>query len=288
MIWIGALLIGTLIGVLTGMFGVGGGFLMTPLLNIVLGLPASIAVGTGVMQILGVSTAGLYRRRHEGQTDYKMAIVLFGGNYAGVRLGVKTLESLKSLGDIAFNGTTMPAADFYLLCIFLILLGLIAGWLLYDTSRNKGEEGTRIGLFSRIKLPPYTDFPSLDHPRLSIPVMSYFGLAVGFLTGLLGIGGGVILLPALVYLVGMRTHCATATSLAMVWLTAFVATSTHAAAGNSDIMLVIPLLLGGTVGLQIGVSLCSKLGGTKLRRYFCFVVIAAMIIVAAKLMTVAL
>ena len=104
----------------------------------------------------------------------------------------------------------------------------------------------------------------------------------------LGIGGGVILLPALVYLVGMRTHRATATSLAMVWLTAFVATITHASAGNSDIRLVIPLLLGGTVGLQIGVNLCSKLGGTKLRRYFCFVVIAAMVMISAKLLVVAL
>lgn len=288
MILVGALIIGTCVGILTGMFGVGGGFLITPLLNIVLGVPMHMAVGTGTMDILGVSAAGLYRRRREGGTDYKLAAVLFGGNSVGVRLGVGTLGWLKSLGDVIFDGNTMPAADFYILCVFLVLLSGIAGWVLYDTTRNATPPALRTGLFHRIKLPPYTDFPSLERPRLSIPVISYFGLALGFLTGLLGIGGGVVMLPALVYLVGMRTHRATATSMVVVWLTSLVATVSHALVGNTDIKLLIPLLFGGTIGLQVGVSLAAKLGGPRLRRYFSLVVLAAMILVSAKIMTVAL
>lgn len=288
MTFVGALVIGTCIGVLTGLFGVGGGFLITPLLNVVLGKPMHIAVGTGVVQILGVSTAGLYRRRGSDQTDYKLATVVFGGSFVGVRLGVAVLGRLKELSALSFGARTVSAADFYLLCVFLVMLGGIAGWLLYDTSRNKTPPKVRVGLFARIKIPPYTDFPSLEEPRLSIVVVSYFGLALGFLTGLLGIGGGVILLPALVYLVGMRTHRATATSLALIWLSSFAASINHAIAGNTDIKLVIPLLLGGTAGLQLGVALSAKVGGPKLRQYFSLVVVGAMVLVSAKIMTVAM
>ena len=283
MTFLGALFIGALIGVLTGLFGVGGGFLITPLLNIALGIPMPIAVGTSAVDILGVSTAGLYRRRREETMDLKMAIMLFGGNYVGVRLGVQALTAMKALGELTIGNTAVPAADFYILCIFLVMLAAIAAWLLYDTSRNQESPAVRRGLFARIKLPPYTDFGSLDEPRLSIPVMAYFGLLLGFMTGLLGIGGGVILLPALVYLVGMHTHRATATSLVMVWITSFIATIQHALAGNSDLALASSLLVGGTIGIQGGVSIASRLGGARLRRYFSLVVLAAMLLVVIKI-----
>ena len=282
MMLLGALAIGTAIGVLSGMFGVGGGFMITPLLNILLGVPMPIAVGTSAVQILGVSTAGLYRRRKEKRTDYKMAVVLGGGNYMGVRLGAQMLRWLGGLGELPLPGGTMPAADFYLLCVFVLLLGSIAGWLIYDVSRRQSSIEVCEGLFARIKLPPYTEFPSLEQPRLSIPLMAYLGLGLGFLTGLLGIGGGVILLPALIYLVGMRTQCATATSMALVWLSSLIATITHALAGNTNLTLALPLLVGGTVGMQIGVALADRLGGIRLRRYFAVVVVVAAAMVAAR------
>jgi len=283
-ILLGALAIGATIGVLTGLFGVGGGFLITPMLNILLAVPMPIAVGTGVVQILGVSTAGLYRRRHGAQIDFKLALVLFGGNFVGVRLGTQTLGWLKTIGAVQIGGHSMPAADFWALWVFLALLGGIFGWLLYDTSRKNPSPEGQPGLFAHIHIPPYAEFPSLDHPRLSLPVLSYFGLALGYLTGLLGIGGGVIMLPALVYLVGMRTHRAAATSLVIVWLSSFVATITHASAGNSDLRLAVPLLVGGSIGLQIGVAISARTKGLQLRRYFAFVVLAAIIMVLIKLL----
>lgn len=286
MIVAGAFIIGSVVGVLTGMFGVGGGFLITPLLNILLGIPMPIAVGTGAVDILGVSTAGLYRRRGEGWTDYKMAVVLFGGNFVGVRLGVRTVGWLKSMGSLNFDGNPVPAADLVILCVFLVLLVGTAAWLFFDTSRAASTPVVRVGLFSQIRLPPYTDFPTLERPRLSIVVVSYFGLLLGLLTGLLGIGGGVILFPALVYLVGMRTRFAAATSLALIWLSSFAASISHTVAGNTDLGLAIPLLVGGTLGVQVGISLCKRMAGFRLRRLFGLVVLAAMVLVAAKIVSI--
>jgi hypothetical protein len=279
---LGAFALSLAIGILAGLFGVGGGFLLTPLLNIVLGLPMPLVAGTGSLQILSVSTSGLYARRHEKRTDFKMALMLFGGNMAGAQLGVATLRWLSSLGTLTMRGQQVTVVDFAVLWVFLILLVLIALWMWWDTSRTTCEEPTS-GLFARLPLPPLTRFDSLDGGRLSIIVMSYFGLALGFMAGLLGVGGGVIMVPGLIYLVGMRTHRATATSMAMVWLTSFAAIISHALAGNINLTLAIPLLVGGSLGVQVGVALSGKLGGRHIRRYFTFVVLAAVLLVAGRL-----
>ncbi len=271
-------------GLLTGLFGVGGGFLVTPLLNVVLGLPMPVAVGTGVMNILGVSTAGLYWRRKSNLADYKLAIMLFGGNATGVYFGSRTLESLKARGTLNLNGTPVVAADFYTLLILLVLLVAIFVWMFLET-RRPARPSVRIGLFSHIKIPPYANFRSLESPRLSIPVLAYFGLAAGYLTGLLGVGGGIILLPALVYLVGMRTHRAIVTSLLMIWLTSFVAAITHSYRGNSDLLVLMTLLVGGSIGFQVGMTISRKLDGTKLRRYFCYVVLGVALMVLGRLIS---
>jgi len=279
----GALLVGAGVGVLTGMFGVGGGFLITPLLSVLLGVPMPIAVGTGAMQILGTTTAGLYRRRHEGRVDYKMALVLFGGNYVGVRLGDAVIQWLKGLGDLTINGESVSAVDFVIQVVFVAILSAIAAWLVYDTARKRGNDEATEGLFSHLPVPPLTAFSSLGGRQLSVPVMSYFGLAVGFFTGLLGIGGGVILVPALLYLVGMSAHCSSATSLAMVWLSSLAAVITKTPSGDASLALVIPLLIGGTAGLQLGITICNRMSGASLKKYFALVVTAAMVLVLTDL-----
>lgn len=283
LIALGALAIGAGVGVLTGMFGVGGGFLITPLLNVLLGVPMPIAVGTGAMQILGTTTAGLYRRRHEGQVDYKMALVLFGGNFVGVRLGDAVIQWLKGLGDLTVRGEAVSAVDFVIQIVFVVILAGISAWLIYDTSRNHADDTPVEGLFGRLPVPPLTGFDSLGGRKMSVPVLSYFGLGIGFLTGLLGIGGGVVLVPALLYLVGMSVHCCAATSLAMVWLSSFAGVITKTSSGDANLALVIPLLIGGTAGLQVGVTVCNRMSGASLKRYFVIVVLAAMLLVLIDL-----
>ena len=280
---VGALLIGASIGVLTGLFGVGGGFLITPILNIVLGVPMPIAVGTGALQILGVTTSGLYCRRKEAKTDYKMAVMLFGGNFVGVSLGADALTALGRMGQWTIRGQGVAAVDVVILFVFLVLLSGITLYLIYDSRRKRASGEARPGLLSKVRLPPYTAFQALGQRRLSIISLTTMGLVLGFLTGLLGIGGGVILVPALLYLVGMPMHSVSATSLAMVWLTSFLATITHARLGNTNLALAIPLLLGGTLGVQFGASLCIRLRAQVLQRYFSLVVLAAALIVAIKL-----
>lgn len=279
-----ALAIAVTSGALTGLFGVGGGFLITPLLNMLAGLPMPIAVGTSVMNILGVSTAGLYWRRKSNLADYKLAFVLFGGNATGVYLGAQVLEALKAKGTLSFNGTPIAAADFYSLVVFLFILLFIFVWMFLET-RGAQPRQVRVGIFSKIHIPPYATFQGLEVPRLSIPVLAYFGLFLGFLTGLLGVGGGIILLPALVYLIGMSTHRAVVTSLVMVWLSSFVAVITHAVYGNFDIPVLLVLLVGGSAGFQLGMRLCAKLDGLHLRRYFCYVVLGVIIMVCGRLLS---
>jgi uncharacterized membrane protein YfcA len=278
-----ALLIGAGIGVLTGLFGVGGGFLITPILNIVLGVPMPIAVGTGAMQILGVTTAGLYARRKEAKTDFKMAVMLFGGNYVGVSLGAETLTALGRMGEWTIRGRDVAAVDVVILAVFFVLLTGIAIYLIYDSRRKRVEGEARPGLLSKVRVPPYTAFQTLNDGRLSIVALTTMGLFLGFLTGLLGIGGGVVLVPALLYLVGMPMHAASATSMAMVWLTSFLATITHTQLGNTSLALAIPLLVGGTLGVQAGANLCNRLRAQLLKRYFSLVVVAAALLVAIKL-----
>jgi uncharacterized protein len=283
MLALGALVIGSLVGVLTGLFGVGGGFLITPLLNIVLGIPMPIAVATSAIQILGVSTSALYERRHAERPALKMAIVMFGGSFVGVQLGASLLAHLAKLGSLHFGDNTIVVVDLALLLTFLPLLLGIAWWLYRDTSRNPVSPVIRIGWFAKLKIPPYTQFPGLESPQLSVIVMVYFGLCLGVLTGLLGIGGGVLLLPTLVYLVGLRTRRAISTSLTMVWLTSVVAVITHTLAGNVDFRLAVPLLFGGILGARVGSRLCVNLSGTRLRRAFVYVVLLAAVIVISKL-----
>ncbi|NLT74376.1 MAG: sulfite exporter TauE/SafE family protein [Chloroflexi bacterium] len=278
----GGLVIALVAGVLTGLFGVGGGFLITPMLSIVLGLPMPLAVGTGVLNILGTTTSNLYWRRKSNLADYKLAAVLFGGNAMGAYLGANVLERWRLAGDLTIRGSRVAAADLYTLIVYLLVLSLIFMWMAFET-RRPTPATPRIGLFARLRLPPYARFESLEGPALSIPLLSYFGLLLGFLTGLLGVGGGVLLLPALVYLVGMRTHAAIVTSSVMVWLTSLVAGVSHASAGNVDLMLLLVLLLGGTIGAQVGLVLCNRLSGARLRQYFAYVVLGVVVMVAIRL-----
>ncbi|MHB9033030.1 MAG: sulfite exporter TauE/SafE family protein [Anaerolineae bacterium] len=280
---LGALLIGGGVGILSGIFGVGGGFLITPLLNIVLGIPMPLAVGTSAVQILGVSTCSLYERRRGVNPALKMAIVMFGGNFVGARLGVDTLKYLTGLGAITVRGASVPIVELAVLLIFLPLLVGIAYWLYIETRSVADPLADRIGLFAKLPIPPLTDFAALDQPSLSIPVIVYFGLLLGFLTGLLGVGGGVLLLPALVYLIGLHTHCATATSLVMVWLTTFTAVINHTIAGNVDYFLAVPMLVGGTLGARLGTRLGARWSGRQVRRYFIYVVAAAIAIIVVKI-----
>lgn len=282
----GALLIGLGVGFLSGLLGVGGGFLLAPLLNGILGVPLRIAGPSDLCQIQGTSLAGLLRHRRQGNPDTQIAVLILGGTLCGTFAGVEIMEHLKGLGEMTLAGGSYPAVEVVLSYLFLVVLVLIGSTVLIEsvrTGRKSAEEkkGPRRGLFARVRIPPYVT-PAGGRPVPAV-LVAYAGVIVGLLQALLGIGGGVLLLPILVYLVGLATHAAVGTSLMIVFAASIVGTFLHALNGNVSVPLVLALLVGGTLGSQFGALASARAASHKLRKYFALVVGAAVLIIGGKL-----
>ena len=281
---IGATIIGLVVGMLTGIFGVGGGFLMTPALMIFLNIHGPTAVGTDLTVILANSSFGMLHRRGSGTIDVKLGLTIATGSVLGVLAGSHFLELLENAPKIIIFGKEQETVQYSLLCMFLVLMVWIAGYMSFDYKLNSGKTtGKRTGLLAAIKIPPYLYFPSLNQPQLSVLMLFILGFCVGILTGLMGVGGGIVLLPALVYLVGQQTNKAVGTSLLLVWISSLVAVIRKTSAGQVSLLLLLFLLAGGLTGTALGTKIGLNLAGHKIRRYFILVVIAAILMVGYKL-----
>lgn len=283
LMFIGAALIALFVGFLTGLFGVGGGFLMSPALML-LGFPAPIAVGTDVATILFNSAFGILKRRGSGTVDHKLALTLASGSVIGVLIGGLLLEALKKLPPLVIMGTEQVAVQYVLFIVFLFILVFLAVFLKLDamTNQQKTEE-KHIGLFAGLRVAPRIHFDSLEGVSLPLLPLIILGLGIGVLTGLLGIGGGVLLLPALIFLVGQRASRAVGTSLMLVFISSFIAVIFHFSHGNISLKLLGLMVAGGLVGTYIGTHIGLKTKDTKLRAYFAYVVMAAALLVAWKI-----
>ena len=283
-IMFGAVVIGFFVGVSTGIFGVGGGFLLTPALMIILGVQAPVAVGTGLATILPNCGYGMLKRRGSGTVDVKLALMISIGSVLGVLLGSQIMEHLKELPKLLVLGKEQDVLQYSMLWMFLILLAWIAGHLYFDYKRNGGKSpDRRIGLLTKIKLAPYMHFSSLEESRLSVLSLLSLGFLIGILTGLMGVGGGVVMLPALIYLVGQRTSKATGTSLLLVFISSLVAVLKKGFSGQINFYLFLALLTGGILGTFIGTIIGLKLKGSKIRLYFVYIVVLAIGLIGYKL-----
>lgn len=281
---VGSAVLGLIVGLLTGIFGVGGGFLMTPSLMILLTIPGPLAVGTDLLSNFCNAAVALYHRKGSGTVDSKLAIVISVGSVIGVLIGSQLLDSLKVLPSILLFGKEQDPVQFTLLISFFFLLLWISGFLYWDYYRNGGKAPEkRIGSFYYIKLPPYMKFNSLEEPELSVVLLILLGVVVGLLTGLMGIGGGVVLLPALIYMVGQRTVKAAGTSLLLVGFSAAIAVIRKMGAGDVSIVLFVPIILGRLIGTHFGTKIGLRLHGPKIRLYFVFVVLMVVVLVFIKL-----
>jgi uncharacterized protein len=272
-LWWGALaLTGLIVGVLSGLFGVGGGFLLTPLLTTVFGLPESVAVGTGVSQMVGTGLAGFLRYRRLGYGNTRVAWALIGGALMGTSAGVMLLDWLALQGTVPLNGHAIPLVRVVLTGIFVVLLSSIAIFMHRDTS----------------PLPPIS--PSLSPTRrfplanLPIALWGYFGFVIGMLSGLLGIGGGVFLIPLLIYGFGLAPTHATASSTLVLLASALMSTFSHALRGNVQLPLTMTLLIGSTMGAQWGALRASKAPPQQLRRQFATLVLVVCLTVLRVLL----
>ncbi len=251
--------LGGMVGILSGMFGVGGGFLMTPLLFFI-GIPPAVAVATEANQIVASSFSGVLAHLRRRAVDFRMGTVLLIGGLIGAALGVQLFNALKAIGQV----------DLLVRLSYVVFLGVI-GSLMFVESLNAIRK-TRSGAPPKRKkhtwihaLPFKMKFRTSGLYISVIPPL-VIGLAVGVLAAIMGVGGGFIMVPAMIYLLGMPTKVVVGTSLfQIIFVTAFT-TLLHATTNYTvDMVLAVLLLVGGVIGAQIGTQFGARLRAEQLR-----------------------
>ncbi len=276
--WPELILLGAFIGFLTGMFGVGGGFLLTPLLKILFGIPYPIAVGSGLLQIFITGTYSAWKHWKYKNVDVIMGMIMAGGALGGTEIGVRLLKALSSEGKVIINFHPLPILDLVLNAIFLCLMVGVAILIWKETSSSSAEEEVASTLSKRLqnyRIPPQLEFPHSGISSMSIWVPLGISFFVGILTGLLGVGGGFINFPLMVYILGVPTTVAVGTSAFQLLFSTGYGAVRHALQGHVELLLVVFLLIGSLAGVQMGVRASRFLGGRKIRKYFAWIIIVA-------------
>jgi len=289
---IGFILTGFVIGIFSGLFGVGGGFLLVPLLNIVFNVPYNIAIGSSLLQMVGTSIASSLKHRSYGNIDYKLAGFILMGSIVGAEFGARILMWLKSVGTIMIHSSTISKMDLWINLIYIVLLSLVGISMFLESKKAKKREprgGVVDTAFSQkirnVKIPPLISLPISNIEYISVCYLVVLGFGVGILSGLLGIGGAFILNPALIYLIGVPTSptsVAIGTSLFQTIFVSGYGGLTHFFKGNVDFTLVACVLVGSLIGSQLGAKIHNRLRGADIRYYFSLVIFIAAGIVLIK------
>jgi len=253
--------LGGIVGILSGMFGVGGGFLMTPLLFFI-GIPPAVAVATEANQIVASSFSGVLAHFKRKTVDLRMGAVLLIGGLMGAGIGVILFNYLKSLGQV----------DLLVKLCYVVFLGVVGG-LMFIESLNAIRRAKKAGGVTK-KRKQRTWIHSLPFKMrfrtsglyISVIPPILVGLVVGILAAIMGVGGGFIMVPAMIYLLGMPTKVVVGTSLfQIIFVTAFT-TLLHATTNYTvDMALAVLLLIGGVIGAQIGTRIGVKMKAEQLR-----------------------
>ena len=272
--------LGGLMGFLSGMFGVGGGFLTTPLL-IFYGVPPTVAAASAASQVTGASVSGVFAHTRRGGVDYLMGAVMVVGGVMGTFFGAGLFRILQELGQI----------DTVINLLYVVMLGAIGGMMGHESiqSLRAMRGGTPVPTRKRRHHPMVANLPwrwRFYRSGLYISPIAplLLGFATGILTMLLGIGGGFILVPAMLYLLGMSASVVVGTSLFEILFVTMLATMMHALTTKAvDIVLAILLLLGSVSGAQIGAQFAQKARPEYLR-----LILAAIVLLVALRMAIGL
>jgi uncharacterized protein len=273
--------LGGIVGFLSGMFGVGGGFLITPLLFFI-GVPPAVAVATGANQVVASSISGVLAQVRRKGVDFQMGGVLLVGGIFGSAIGVWVFRLMTAAGQV----------DLFIQLSYVLFLGLIGAMMLQESLRSllraRKSGGTPVrrshvhswvhGLPLKVKFRASGLYISVIPPAL-------IGAAVGFLAAIMGVGGGFIMVPAMIYILGMPTKVVIGTSLfQIIFVTAFT-TVMHAVTSQTvDMLLALLLILGGVVGAQIGTRVGVRLKAEQLRILLSLLVLLVAIRIAADLL----
>ncbi len=270
--------LGGIVGLLSGMFGVGGGFLITPLLFF-LGIPPAVAVATGANQVVAASVSGVLAQMRRRGVDFAMGTVLLSGGIAGSAMGVLVFAWLRRLGQV----------DLFVQLAYVLFLGLIGLVMLRESLGTilRARAGAPVrrshthtwvhGLPLKMRFRASGLYISVIPPLL-------VGAFVGFLAAIMGVGGGFIMVPAMIYLLGMPTRVVVGTSLfQIVFVTAFT-TIMHAVTSQTvDMVLALLLILGGVIGAQVGTRIGVMLRAEQLRILLALLVLAVAVKIALDL-----
>ncbi len=266
--------LGVLVGFMSGMFGIGGGFLTTPLLMFY-GIPPAVAVASSATQITGSSVSGALAHFKRGGVDVKMGAVLVAGGVCGSLIGSFLFRLLQRIGQI----------DITISLIYIVFLSIVGGLMLVESTRTMLR--TRRGDARRVKLHNHVPFIAALPMKMRFyksglyisPIAPFaIGVSVGILTFIMGIGGGFIMVPAMIYLLGMSVSVVVGTSLFQIVFTTVAITLLHAVQSKTvDIVLAVMLLVGGVIGAQLGVRVAQKLPPEKLRLALAILVIVVAI-----------
>jgi uncharacterized membrane protein YfcA len=270
--------LGGLVGFLSGLFGVGGGFLLTPLL-IFIGIPPTVAAASDSNQIVAAASSGAYAHSRMGNVDFTMGIVLLLGGITGGSIGVEIIKVLRAVGNV----------DFVIKLVYVVVLGTIGAFMFIESfgalRRSKDITGEAVPLEPResvirkisTRLPFQISF-SKSRMTTSAVFPFILGMSVGILAAIMGVGGGFIMVPAMIYILGMPTIVAIGTDLFQIVLTCINVTIQQAIRNHTvDLVLVILLFFGSTIGAQIGARVSRHLRGEQLRILLAAIVLVVMV-----------
>ena len=266
--------IGGLVGFLSGLFGVGGGFLLTPLMMMI-GIPPAVAAASDSNQIVAAASSGAFAHWRLGNVDFKMGLVILAGGIFGGTIGVQLVKILRAMGNF----------EFVMKVVYVLMLGLVGGAMFIDSwrtiRRSKGAAAEAVmapvseSSFTKIfnKMPLKMNF---ERSGLSTSAIFPFsiGTAVGVMAAILGVGGGFIMVPAMIYIIGMPTIAAIGTDLFQIVLTSANVTLQQAIVNHTvDLLLALILLSGSTIGAQFGAVAGKRLKGEQIRILLAIIVL---------------
>lgn len=262
---------GAAVGFLSGMFGVGGGFLITPLL-IFYNVPPAIAVATGANQVVASSISGAITHFRRGTLDFKLGGVLLAGGLVGATLGIWIFQALKKLGQL----------DLIISILYVVLLTTVGTMMMWESinairraRRNETITINRSGQHGWVHRLPFKMRFKKSKIYLSVVPVIGLGFGVGVLTSIMGVGGGFIMVPAMIYLLRIPTSVVVGTSLFQIIFVSTYATIIQAVVNNSvDIVLAFILMLAGVVAAQYGVRAGQKLKAEQLRALLAILILA--------------
>lgn len=286
--WPGLIIIGVGVGIIGGFFGMGGAWMVTPGLNI-LGFPMAFAIGTDIAHMAGKSLVSTMRHGKFGNVDYKLGIVMLVGTIVGFEIGAQMIMWLERIGKV----------ELYVRWLYVGLLTFIAWMVFHDVAKRKEKEraakaaGQEIDKLAvgiewhktvhKIKIPPMMHFNQAGF-TCSIWAPVFVSFMTGWLAGILGIGGGLIRMPALIYFIGCPTHIAVGTDLFEVMISGLYGAGTYTYKGRTELVAAVIMLIGAAMGAQVGTVATKYIKGYGIRIAFGIAVLGCMASIIMKLL----